>query len=397
MGFRIPFSGRAHAYTRDEVRIVVDAMRDAVPLTQGKYLAAFEKKFSRRFDVPHAFAVCNATAALEMAAQLCCFEAGNEVIIPSHTFTSSAYPFLKKGAHIVWADIDPETRVVTAETIERHLTSRTKAIVVVHLYGYGADMPAITHMARKHHLLVVEDAAQALGVEIDGKWTGSFGDFGIFSFHSQKNITTLGEGGMLAVRDEEYARIIAMLRHNGHCGFDHDRKDYWIPAMGDVVLPMLGNRALWPNNYCLGEVECALGAKLLDRLDEMNTRKRERAIHVIDSLRDFPELEFHRVETRRHNYHLLAARMVQGKRDFFIRRMAQDFGIQCVVQYCPLNRYPLYRKSGAGEADCPNADMFFDNMVSFPFHHTLSDGEIDSMIEASKKVLTALRTSLNYS
>jgi len=391
MGFRIPFSGRAHAYTRDEVQVVVDTMQHAIPLTQGRCLADFEEKFSRRFGVPHAFAVCNATAALEMAAQLCCIETGDEVIIPSHTFTSSAYPFLKKGAHIVWADIDPETRVVTAETIERHLTGRTKAIVVVHLYGYGADMSAIMHMARERHLLVVEDAAQALGVEIEGKWAGSFGDFGIFSFHSQKNITTLGEGGMLAVRDKEYADIIPMLRHNGHCVFDYDREDYWIPAMGDVALPMLGGRVLWPSNYCLGEVECALGAKLLDRLDEMNAQKRERAIHVIDSLRDFPELEFHRVETRRHNYHLLVARMMQGKRDTFIRRMARDFGIQCVVQYCPLNRYPLYRKSGAGEADCPNADVFFDNMVSFPFHHTLSDGEIDSMIEASKKVLTALR------
>lgn len=392
VNFKIPFSGRAHAYTDEEIAIIIEAARGAVPLTQGRYLREFEAAFRDYTGVEYAFALCNATAALEIAAQLCRFKPDDEVIIPSHTFTASAYPFLKKGAKIVWADIDPQTRVVTAESIGRCITSRTKAVVVVHLYGYGVDMPSIMELAEQHGLLVVEDTAQALGVEIDGRQAGTFGHFGVFSFHSHKNVTTLGEGGMLTVKDSEMAAIVPMLRHNGHCSYPGHREDYWIPAMGDVDLPVLGGEALMPNNYCIGEVECALGAKLLERIDTINAEKRERALRFIDALSDFPELEFHRVDSTRHNYHLLVAHVGNGWRNEFIRRMARDHGVQCVVQYFPLNRYPLYRKLGFGEAQCPRADDFFDNMVSFPFNHSLADETLDFMLGATRTVLRGLRS-----
>lgn len=391
MEFKIPFSGRAHSFTEEEVAVMVEAARGAVPLTQGRYLQAFEAAFRDYAGVDHAFAVCNATAALEMAAQLCRFQPGDEVIIPSHTFTASAYPFAKKGAKLVWADIDPATRVVTAEGIAACITERTKAIVVVHLYGYGADMPAIMALAEKHGLLVIEDTAQALGVEIGGRRAGSFGHFGAFSFHSHKNITTLGEGGMLTVRDPDVAAIVPMLRHNGHCAFNGERADYWVPAMGNVDLPELDGEPLMPNNYCLGEVECALGAKLLERSDAMNAEKRGRALNFIDALVDYPELVFHRVEDERHNYHLLVARVGNGWRDRFIGAMAREHGVQCVVQYYPLNRYPLYQKLGFGDAACPHADDFFDNMVSFPFNHLLSEAQLGAVLSAARATLDALR------
>lgn len=390
MNFKIPFSGRAHTYTEEEVQVTVEAMKTSAPLTQGCHQQAFQEKFKHYTGARHAFAVNNATAALELSAQLCQFKAGDEVIIPAHTFTASAYPFLKKGAKIVWADIDLLTRTVTAESIECCITPFTKAIVVVHLYGYGADMPAIMELARKHDLLVVEDTAQALGVEIDGQMAGTFGDFGVFSFHSHKNMTTLGEGGMITIKDDGIADILPMLRHNGHCGFSFEREDYWLPAMGNVDLPELNGQRLWPNNFCIGEVECALGTKLLDRIDQLNNEKRERALYFIDSLAEYSALEFHRVASKRHNYHLLVARVSNGKRDEFIRKMALEEGIQCVVQYYPLNRYPLYQKSGYGLADCPNTDSFFDNMVSFPFHHMMSDQGLDQVIRASQKVLAKL-------
>ena len=391
MDFKIPFSGRAHTYTEEEVAVVVDAMQSAVPLTQGRHLQEFQEKFCSYIGSDYAFAVNNATSALELSAQLCCFQPGDEVIIPAHTFTASAYPFLKNGATPVWADIDLETRVVTAETLERCVTEKTKAIVVVHLYGYGAETPEIMALANRHNLLVIEDAAQALGVDVGDSRVGTFGDFGVFSFHSHKNMTTLGEGGMLTVKDDRIAEILPMLRHNGHCGFDFDRQDYWVPAMGNVDIPEREGERLWPNNYCLGEVECALGAKLLDRVDELNAQKRARAMSVIDALSDCPELEFHRVDTTRHNYHLLAARVMDGKRDQFMRRMAYDEGVQCVVQYYPLNRYPLYVKSGYGEAECPNTDLYFDNMVSFPFHHMMSDEDLEYVVASCRKTVQALR------
>jgi len=386
MQYKIPFSGRAHTYTQDELQTVVEVMQTAVTLTQGHYKQSFQQKFCEYTDAKYAFAVNNATSALEISAQLCQFKPSDEVIIPAHTFTASAYPFIKKGAKIVWADIDLKTRVVTSQTIEQCITENTKAIVVVHLYGYCTDMQLIMKLAKKHNLLVVEDAAQALGVKINNQMAGTFGDLGVYSFHSHKNISTLGEGGMIVVKNKDMADIIPMLHHNGHCGFNYDRKEYWIPAMGNVDFPELNGELLWPNNYCLGEVECALGVKLLDRIDKINKEKRERAMYFIGALLDFSGLEFHRENSERHNYHLLVARVLNGKRDSFIKKMS-ELGVQCVVQYYPLNRYDLYKKAGFGKADCPNTDQFFSEMVSFPFHHMMSTKDLNFVINSTKKVL----------
>lgn len=393
MDIRVNFSGRSLVYTEEEIAVVVEAMRNADPLTQGRYQTAFQERFCAFNKVPYAFAVMNGTAALEIAANLCRLKPDDEVVIPSHTFTSSAYPFARTGAKLVWADIEPESRVVSASTIEPLLGPRTKVIVVAHLYGFVADMPAIMALAKERGILVVEDACQAIGADIDGAMAGSFADFGIFSFHSHKNLTTLGEGGMITCRDERFASIIPMLRHNGHCAFAGERKDYWIPAMGNVDFPELDGERLWPANYCIGEVECALGARQLERVLRINAEKRARALAFIDALSAYPELVFHRVESSRHNYHLLAARM-EGPvalRDEFIRRMFHEHGIKCVVQYYPLNRYDFYRKLGFGEADCPEADAFFDHMVSFPFQHSLTGDEMQYMLDCAKQTLDILR------
>ena len=395
MECRINFSGRAIRYTEEEIAVVVEAMRNADPLTQGRYLAAFEQKFAAYEGVAQGscFATMNGVSALEMSAQLCRFKPGDEVVMPAHTFTASAYPYVKKGASLVWADMDLQTRVVSAESIAKVLTPRTRAVVVVHLYGYVADMPAIAELCRQRGLSLIEDAAQSIGAELDGQKSGSFGDMAIFSFHSHKNLTTLGEGGMLSVRDPRMAALIPALRHNGHCAYAFERPDYWKPAMGNVDMPILDGDFLQPNNYCLGEVECALGAKLLERIDTINDEKRARALRFIDALADVPELEFHRVATRRHNYHLLAARMVTGpeQRDRFLRRMHDDKGIKCVVQYIPLNRYDYYRRLGLDKADCPNADTFFDSMISFPFQHWLREEDLDYMLQSTREVLASLR------
>ena len=392
MQFRIPFSGRAHRYTQTEIDTVLTAMQQADPLTQGRYREEFEKKISHYISMPHCFAVTNATSGLELAAQLCQFSDDDELITPSHTFTASVYPFVKQGAHVRWADIDLKTRVVTAETIRAQLTPRTRAILVAHLYGFCADMPGIMKLAEKKNLLVIEDAAQALGTEIEGQKAGSFGQIGILSFHSHKNVSTLGEGGVIAVKDHGMAEIIPMLRHNGHCAFDFPREDYWLPAMGNVDIPEFNGKRLWPSNFCLGEVECALGIALIDRIDAINREKRLRALEFIDGMKVFPELEFHRVDSLRHNYHLLAARLTNGRRDEFIRKMAMEKRIQCVVQYYPLNRYDFYRKLEMGFADCPNTNIFYDNMVSFPFHHWMSEDDLRYMADSTRDVLLKLRS-----
>lgn len=391
MKFKINFSGTGHRYTKEEIAVVVEAMQSADPLTQGKYRDAFEKKFCQYNGNEFAFSVCNATAALEMAAQMCLFENGDEIVAPSHTFTSSVYPFIKKGAKVVWSDIDLNTRVVTLESIKRCVTSKTKAIVVVHLYGFIIPkIQDIADFAKENNILLIEDVAQAMGTSRDGKKAGTFGDFGIFSFHSHKNITTLGEGGMLTVKEKKYADIIPMLRHNGHCGFDYEREHYWQPAMGELDLPNLNGINIMPNNYCLGEVECALGAKLLDRIDDMNKQKRDRANKFIEELKEFDDIVFHKVDDDKHNYHLLVAYVKNDKRDEIMKKLVYDKKIKCVVQYYPLNRYPLYQKLGFADAECPNADEFFDNMISFPFQHWMNDEDFEYMIRATKEVMTEL-------
>lgn len=391
MDIKVDFSGRSHFYTEEEKNAVLEVMEMKNGLTQGAFRDQFEKKFAAYQGSEYAFTTMNATAALELSAQLCQFEGDEELIAPSHTFTASVYPYVKRGANVVWADIDFDTRVVTAELIEEKITSKTKAILVVHLYGYVAEMDAIRELADKHNLFLIEDTAQAIGCEIDGQKAGSWGDFGVFSFHSHKNITTLGEGGMLTVKDKKFAEIIPMLRHNGHCGFDFERPNYWTPAMGNVDLPQLNGKYLEPSNYCLGEAECALGVRLIDRIDAINEEKRNRAIRFIDALSDYSELGFHRIDTKRHNYHLLVGTMENGNRDAFMQKMIEEKGVKCVVQYYPLHRYDYYKRVGLGDAEVPNTDRFFDHMISFPFQHWMSDSEFEYMLQSTIEVLEDLR------
>ena len=355
----------------------------------GPEVQALEREWCDFYESSHAISMNSATSGLFAAIGALGLGFGDEVIVSPYTMTACALAPLIYGAIPVFADVEEATGCLDPISIKKCISENTKAIVVVHLYGFCSDMPSIMEVAKKHNLLVIEDTAQAMGSRINGQMAGTFGDLGVYSFHSHKNITTLGEGGMLVVKNPKMAEIIPMLRHNGHCGFNFERENYWAPAMGNVDLPDLNGKPIWPNNYCLGEVECALGVKLLDRIDQINMEKRERAMCFIDSMVGLPELEFHREDSKRHNYHLLVARVLNGKRDAFMSKMVEA-GVQCVVQYYPLNRYDLYKKAGYGEADCPSTDQFFDNMVSFPFHHMMSDEDFVEMTAITKNVLSSM-------
>lgn len=392
----VPWSGRGPAYTEDEIAAVVAAMRDADPQSQGRYQAEFEQKFAAYIGSPHAFAVSSCTAALELAALLCRLQPGDEVIAPAHTFAATVIPFARTGATLRWADIDPDTRLVTAETVRPLVTPRTKVIVVVHLYGLVCDMDPLMALAREHRILVVEDAAQSLGAKYKGRQAGSIGDFGCFSFHTHKNITTLGEGGMLALQSSEHAAAVPGLRHNGMHGFVGGQARYWVPAMSNVDFDIDG---LWPYNFCIGEAQCALGSKMLERLDAINSERQARAQRFIAAMADFPELVFQKTPAGcGHSWHLLAARydgQRYGKRrDDLIGYLAFAAGVKAVVQYYPLYRYPMFQKAGFGEADCPETDRFFDNMVSFPFQQWMPESQFDTMISLVRSALTQMRKGI---
>jgi perosamine synthetase len=392
--FRVDWSGRAFDYSEEEINAVIQVMRSGDPLTQGPKLAEFEKKFAAFVGVDHAFAVANATNALDLVALLARIEPGDEVVLPAHTFSATAIPFLRRGARLRWADIDPATRVVTAETLAHVVSDETKLIIVVHLYGLMPDMQPIRELADRHGAILLEDAAQALGASDQGTGAGAWGDYAVFSFQAQKNLTTLGEGGVLLVADPTQAALTPGLRHNGLRPYDRRDDRYWLPAMSNVDMDIPGEM---PFNFCLSEAQCAVGAAALERVLAMNADRARRAEKFQAAVTGFPELHFQEVGPRKvHSWHLLAARYDPPRdgvtRDDFIARLAFEHRIKAIVQYYPLNRYPLFKHAGFGEPACPETDRFFDNMISFPFHHWLPEADFDYMIESTVETLTTLRS-----
>ncbi len=398
MEFKIPFSGRSHRFLKNEIKLVSRIMSSTVNLTQGSYQIKFENDFKKFLKNKNSrcFAVSSATSAIEIVSQLCNFNKNDEIIIPSHTYTSSAYPFLKTNAKIKWADIDFKTRVVSLNNIKKKITKKTKAVMVVHLYGYAANVDEIRDFCKLKKILLIEDVAQAIGTKIRNKMTGTFGDFSIFSFHSHKNMTTLGEGGMLVVNNSNYKNnLIKMIRHNGHTSFKYKRKDYWIPAMGNVDAPYLENNLIIPNNFSITEIQCAVGSELLKRIDDINFTKRKRAIYTIDSLKKIKELEFLRVNNQRHNYHLLVCSIKKNKffnRDDFIRKMSKEYKIQCIVQYYPLHLYDLYKKIMKKTYTLEETEKFFNSMVSFPFSSHLTNSDLKYIINSTKKTINSFKS-----
>lgn len=290
-GFRVTCPAMQHPYTEAEIDAVVKVMREACGQTQGKYMVEFEQAFCAFTGAKHAFAVNNCTSALKMAAIFCHIQPGDEVIIPAYTFCASAIPFGDLGAKIVWADINPDTWTIDPDDIARKITPKTKAVVCVHLLGMPCDMKKIVPIARAHGLKVVEDCAQALDCRIDGQHVGTFGDFGCFSFHSAKTMTTLGEGGMFVCADDADAAAAPGIRHNGCCAYPADRERYWSPAMS-CVDSFLDDR--WPQNFCIGEAQCALGTEELKSVIANNNTLIEQDRKIREKLAGLPEISFSR-------------------------------------------------------------------------------------------------------
>ena len=320
------------------------------------------------------------------------FKKGDEVIIPAHTYCASAIPFARQGAKIIWADININTRVIDIEDIKKKITSKTKAIVIVHLYGFACDFTKIIKFCKKKKIKIVEDCAQSLGAEIKNKKVGTLGDFSCYSFHAQKNISTLGEGGMIYVKDNKIAKKVNGLRHNGHSNFKFRRKKYWLPAMGNLDLDIKNK---WPYKFTLSEVQCGAGIVMLKKLNNLNKIRINRAKKFIQSVSNFKELDFNKAFTKnRHVYHLLSAYFAPRRninRNNLIDLLYRKYKIKCAVQYYPLYRYPLFKKMGVKKNKCKNTDKFYDNMISFPFHVWMSNRDFNYLIRSVYKSLTELR------
>ena len=393
-GFNVQFPARMHPFTDEECNAVIDVMKNSECQTQGQYLKLFESEFKAYTQANHCFAVDNCTNALHLAARLCRLTKDDEIIIPAYTFCASAIPFGATGAKIVWADIDHKTWVANPADIERKITNRTKAIVVVHLLGMPVNMAAILEIAQKYNLRVVEDCAQAPGATINGKHVGTFGDFGCFSFHGAKNFTTLGEGGMLTVQKDHDAELVPGLRHNGVRAFTGEREHYWIPAMSNVDIDL---EQTWPNNFCIGEAQCAFGAQAIKNLDNINNTLINQAKKLRNALSDIDEISFINIPDGYKNiFHQFVLHFdgssFDKNRNDLLKILVYEYKIQCIVQYYPLYRYPLFQKMGFGDHDCPVLDKWWDNSFSLPWWCGVPEDKLEYMANSVRKAIFQLKS-----
>ena len=384
----INWSGRSHKYNKNEINYLSQIIKKADPLTNGKELKIFESKLRQYLKVDNVFATSSAAASLEIISLLLNLKKNDEVIIPAHTYCASAISFARNGAKIIWADIDPLTRVISEKDIIKKINKKTKAIIIVHLYGFVFDVKKLRKKINKK-INIVEDCAQAFGAELDSKKAGTLGDFSCFSFHAQKNMTTLGEGGAIYVKQTQLAKKVPGLRHNGHAPYGK-RNFYWKPAMGNLIEDLT---YAWPFKFTLTEIQSAAGHLMLKRVDRLNSDRILRAKKFIQKIKFKDDLIFHSSFTKkRHVYHLLVAYCSSIKlRDFLIKELYEKYKIQCVVQYYPLYKYPLFVKKGLKKARCPNTEKFFNSMISFPFHHWMSTKDFNKIINATNNLIAKFK------
>ncbi|MGH9372573.1 MAG: DegT/DnrJ/EryC1/StrS family aminotransferase [Vicinamibacterales bacterium] len=392
MTLKVDWPLRGHGYTEEEIAAVVAVMKArGQALTQGSEVQRFEQAAAEYLGVDRAFATMSAAHALDISAMLAGIQPDDEVIIPAHTYCASALSFARRGARLRWADIDPASLTMSPDSMRRLWTDRTKAVVLVHLYGLlSPHVREIADFSRERGITLIEDCAQSFGARLGRQHCGTFGDIGCYSFHGQKNLTTLGEGGLIVVKSPDLAAKVPGLRLNGHAPFA-DKREYWLPAMSNVDQDIEG---MWPMKSTMTEAQAAVGRVTLRRVNDLTRERRRRALAFRDAMAGFPELRFQAIHApEAHSHHLLPARY-DGRgttRDDLIRVLFNEYGIKAIVQYYPLNRYDLFRKTGHGIADVPETDRFFDNMISFPFSVEIPEDDFTYQIESVRAALKRLR------
>ena len=391
--FLIPWSARSHYLNNLEISKIVKILKKGNVLTQGIWLKKFEKKFEKFIKSKgKAFGVTSGASAIELAALELKLKEDDEIIIPSHTYCATALPFTRYNCKIKWADIDLNTFCIDVNSIKKLINKKTKAIVAVHLYGSPCDILSIKKICKEKKIILIEDCAQSLGSKVNKQHVGTFGDLSIFSFHQQKNMTTLGEGGMLIVNNKKFQKYILGLRHNGHKQYPNKKK-YWKPAMVDVDQDL---KNITPFNFPMTEIQACSGFYLLDRINQLNEKRNLMAKKIISSLKQFKFLKFQASsEGYTNSYHLLPAyidtKIKNIKKDRFIEIMSSKFKIQVIVQFHPLHKYKFFKKRGNNfYRDLSKTDYFFKNMISFPIHVWMSKKNLDYLIKSAKKTLEIL-------
>jgi dTDP-4-amino-4,6-dideoxygalactose transaminase len=369
----------------EEIAAVVDALRSGW-VTTGPRARQFEAEFAAYLGgAVEAVAVNSATAGLHLALEALGIGPGDEVIVPTMTFTATAEVVRYLGAQPVLADVDPHTLNITPAAIAAAITPRTRAIVPVHYAGMACDMDAILALAAEHGLKVVEDAAHAFPTRYKGALVGTLGsDATVFSFYANKTMTT-GEGGMVVTRDPALARRARLMRLHGISSDAFDRYVSKTPAWFYEVVAA-------GYKYNLGDIAAALGLAQLRKIDRFLARREQLAATYDQALAGLPlRLPARPAAGSSHAWHLYVVRLsnrARLNRDQLIQKLSER-GIGTSVHFIPLHRHPYWRDScHVAPLQFPVAEASYLGMLSLPLYTKMSDAD-------QQRVITALRELLS--
>ncbi|MCI8893939.1 MAG: UDP-4-amino-4,6-dideoxy-N-acetyl-beta-L-altrosamine transaminase [Lachnospiraceae bacterium] len=350
-------------------------------LTTGPAVGAFEEKVAGYAGAKYAAAVSNGTAALHTACLAAGIGPGDEVITSPITFAASANCVLYCGGRPVFADIDPATYNLSPEEIEKKITPRTKAVIPVHFAGRPCEMDAIGEIAKKHGLTVIEDGAHALGAAYHGRRIGTFSDMTIFSFHPVKPITT-GEGGMVVTDDEKLYQRLKLFRSHGITreGWEMEGS---APEQGEG---WYYQQVALGFNYRMTDLQAALGASQMDKLDGFLQKRREIAARYSRAFAEVPGIGIPEwPKEMESGWHLYVIRIQEKERAEVYRRL-QEAGIGANVHYIPVYRHPYYRRHGYEDVCCPRAEELYRQIISLPIYPGLTGEEQQQVIDTVRYV-----------
>lgn len=354
-------------------------------LTQGPAVKAFESALSEYTGAGYAVVFSSGTAALHAAYFAAGIRPGDEIITSPITFVATANACLYSAAVPVFADVEPDTGNMDVLKIEKKITEHTKLLVPVHYSGHSVDLQAVSDLAGKYNILVIEDACHAFGAEYKGQKIGNcaYSDMTVLSFHPVKHITT-GEGGAVLTNKPEYFKRLLMFRSHGI-----SREDFVNEPHGDWYYEM---RSIG-FNYRMTDIQAALGMSQLKKLDRFVERRREIADIYSGEFKDNPHFDIPpERDYASSSYHLYPVRLKDSckdkKREIFKRLRDEGIGVQ--VHYIPVYLHPYYNELGYRKGLCPVAEDFYCREISIPVYPAMEYGDIRRVIEKVYKVFGEL-------
>jgi len=366
-----------------EIAEVIEVLKSGW-LTTGPRVLDFEREFATYVDCPHAVAVSSCTAALQLALDAIGLRAGDEVLLPTYTFTSTAEVVTYFGGRPVLCDSLPGGFNIDTAQLEKRITSRTRAIVPVHIAGHPCDLTGVQEIAQRHGLRVIEDAAHALPAIYRGRRIGGISEMTAFSFYATKTITT-GEGGMLTTQNDDFAVRARMMRLHGISGDAWKRYSKAGSWYYEVVAA--GYKAN------LTDIQAAIGRVQLAKADDLWKRRTHIAQHYMDAFSGFEELEMPPLSPDSvDSWHLFILRLKPERLDIgrndFIEELKKK-GIGTSVHFIPLHLHPFYAiRYAHRRGDFPNAEDAYSRCLSLPIFPDMTEVEIESVIEAVCSTVT---------